>query len=92
MLKVVEVAQVEQNNRRKIVYALKDTYVGLCAKKKQLAETQYQASKMVIVWNETLTSREEMEESYKVQVEELQNQLKGCKKELNKEQDCVEKL
>lgn len=49
MLKAVEVAQVEQNKRKKIDDVLKGTYVGLYKKKKQLAETQHQAGEMVTV-------------------------------------------
>lgn len=75
MLKVVE---VEQNKIRKVGEALKGTYDGLCAKKKQLVETQYQASKMEL--------------NYKAQLDNLQDQLRDFKKELKSEQDCAEKL
>lgn len=46
MLKAVEEVQVEQNKIRKVGENLKEPYGGLCAKKKQLAEAQYQDSKM----------------------------------------------
>lgn len=33
-----------------------------------------------------------MDLNYKAQLDKLQDQLRGCKKELKSEQDCAEKL
>ena len=92
MLKVVEIAQDEQSNRRKVDKVVRGTCVVISTKKKKLVETQYHASEMVTVWNQTMKSRKEMEESYEAQFKELRDKLKDCKKQLKKEQGHAERL
>lgn len=58
--------QFELYKRRKVGEALKGTRASLSAKKKQLAETQYQACKVELNYNE--------------QIKKLQDQLEACKK------------
>ena len=60
--------QVELYKRRKVSEVLKGTYDSLSAKEKQLAKSQYQASKFEI--------------NYKDQIKKLQDQLEVCKKGL----------
>lgn len=57
---------------------LKGTYASLSSKKKQLAETQYQACKVEL--------------NYKEQIKKLQDHLEAYKKGLKDEQRCVKQL
>lgn len=70
--------QAELYKRRKVGEALKGTCASLSAKKKQLAENQYQAYKLEI--------------NYKEQIKKLQDQLEVCKKGLKDGQSRVKQL